>query len=616
MTSPSPLASDFVDPLVGSSLGPYRVLQELGQGGMSVVYLAKSADDTLVALKVLHPFLAKKEDYRKRLSREARAVARLEHPNIVEVLDTSDAKAPHAFLVTEFVPGDTLRAFAQDTPLQTEPIAGALIAYELAGALEHAHSHGVIHRDLKPENVMVRDDGVLKLMDFGIAQVPDAATLTVTGTLLGSPAHMAPECIDGATADARSDVFSLGTVLYWLCTGSLPFEAPSPVALLKAITDGRYQAPQRRSPRISDALTAVITRALQTEPDARFQSAASFRDALGRVLRDAGVETPDASCHALLCSPDDTLAALHAQTRNAGLSQARDLLARGATARALAVLGPLLAAHPQDEEALALLDASESAPTREKWKPAVGIAAAAAVLSLAVWTAQRVDTEVSPPPTGATLTGTTRLPQPAASGQSMAEPAPRATSPRAAPEPAAATRRPSTRRPVKPRPVSRRDVRVRVTPFADVYVGQTRVAKSTKATTLRLAPGTHTLSFRHKYAATEERTITVPKSGAIPDVLVKLTRTKPARLALRSAVDADVTIAGRYVGTTEASAQRPVVVPMQPRQHKARKEVLITKKGYEPKRVFVSFIAGQTTTLRIVLQPVADELPPPASPPR
>ena len=227
------------DPLVGRLLLHYRVLEAIGQGGMSVVY--KGRDEHLardVAIKVLHPFLREKVECRTRLAREARAVARLEHPNIVKVFDfsgdrpTLDEKPgsnnddirhmpQEGFIVCELVKGPTLKRHAEKCTMWRCPEVGALVVWQLALALQHAHDNGVVHRDLKPENVMVRDDGVLKLMDFGIAQIADQSGLTVTGTLLGSPAHMAPECIDGLPADERSDLFSLGTVLYWLCTGYL-----------------------------------------------------------------------------------------------------------------------------------------------------------------------------------------------------------------------------------------------------------------------------------------------------------------------------------------------------------------------------------------------------------
>ena len=177
--------------LEGRHLGRYRLLEPLGSGGMSVVY--RGVDTSLhreVAVKVLHPHLARQQEARARLAREARAVARLQHPNILEVFDFADPTTEEAFLVTELVRGETLKSFAERERLFPPELA-ALVIQQLSRALGHAHEAGVIHRDLKPENVMVRDDGVLKLMDFGIARVLDPAErMTVTGALVLSLIHI------------------------------------------------------------------------------------------------------------------------------------------------------------------------------------------------------------------------------------------------------------------------------------------------------------------------------------------------------------------------------------------------------------------------------------------
>ncbi|HZI05251.1 MAG TPA: serine/threonine-protein kinase, partial [Archangium sp.] len=174
---------------IGRNIGRYRILEELGSGGMSVVYKGlDTALDREVAVKVLHPHLANKSESRRRLAREAKAVARLHHPNILEVFDFSAEGAQDAFLVTEYVRGRTLKEYVDELGRLELPELAAMILHEIAAALAHAHESGVIHRDLKPENVMVREDGVLKLMDFGIAKLLDIEErMTVTGALVGSP---------------------------------------------------------------------------------------------------------------------------------------------------------------------------------------------------------------------------------------------------------------------------------------------------------------------------------------------------------------------------------------------------------------------------------------------
>ncbi len=362
------------DPLVGRLLLHYRVLEAIGQGGMSVVY--RGRDEHLardVAIKVLHPFLREKPECRTRLAREARAVARLEHPNIVKVFDfsgerpTLDEKPgynnddihhlPHeGFIVAELVKGPTLKRHAEKSALWRCPEVGAMVVWQLALALEHAHDNGVVHRDLKPENVMVRDDGVLKLMDFGIAQIADQGSLTITGTLLGSPAHMAPECIDGLPADERSDLFSLGTVLYWVCTGSLPFEALTPHALLKLIVDGKAAPAQQKSPRVSDDLARVIHKSIATKPQDRFQTAGEFAAALADVLDKSGLPADSETLRSALCEPATRLKECSTAVRAAFLDRAEKCLGEGATARALSSLNRVLADDSADGAARALLD--------------------------------------------------------------------------------------------------------------------------------------------------------------------------------------------------------------------------------------------------------------------
>src|SRR4051812_16126846 len=254
----------------------YRLLEEVGQGGMAIVYRAQ--DETLkrlVAVKILHQHLAAETESKARLEREAQAVAKLRHENILEIFDYSGLDSPSAYIVTEFIDGVTLKQFLETRKLAFPEVA-ALIAAEIGGALAHAHGVGIIHRDIKPENVMIRRDGLLKLMDFGIAQVVDLQRMTVTGQLLGSPAYMAPELIEGKPLDFRTDVFSVGIMLYQLATGSLPFAGKNPHEVLRRIVEGKFPDPRTLNRRIWDGLARTLSRALAHKPDDRYDSVARF----------------------------------------------------------------------------------------------------------------------------------------------------------------------------------------------------------------------------------------------------------------------------------------------------------------------------------------------------
>ena len=176
--------------LAGTQIGKYDMIEEVGHGGMAVVY--RGLDRVLkreVAVKVLHPHLADRAESRARLEREAIAVAKLRHENILEIFDYSGTEADASYIVTEFIHGVTLKQWV-DERLEPRPAVAALIVHRLCQALQHAHRSGIVHRDIKPENVMIREDGVLKLMDFGIAQlILDDQKLTLTGQLIGSPAY-------------------------------------------------------------------------------------------------------------------------------------------------------------------------------------------------------------------------------------------------------------------------------------------------------------------------------------------------------------------------------------------------------------------------------------------
>ncbi|MDP2272324.1 MAG: protein kinase [Archangium sp.] len=352
--------------LVGRHIGRYRILEQLGQGGMSVVY--KGLDTTLdreVAVKVLHPHLAGRAESRKRLEREAKAVARLHHPNILEVFDYSGETAADAFLVTEYIRGQTLRQFITEEALQPPEVA-AMVVHELASALAHAHEAGILHRDLKPENVMVREDGLLKLMDFGIAKILDRdEKMTMTGALVGSPAHMAPEIIEGEEAGAEADVFSLGTMLYLFATGKLPFVAPNTTATLKRILDCVYDDPRQVVPTVSDELAEIIGNCLQRQPANRFPTAAKLRDALADYLATVGLTRPHEELTKFFLEPRGYRKELTPRITSALLAQAEKSIAEKKSAKAMSALNQVLAHEPSNSRANELLGQMRARKQRE-----------------------------------------------------------------------------------------------------------------------------------------------------------------------------------------------------------------------------------------------------------
>lgn len=341
--------------MIGEHLDRYEVLEEVGQGGMSVVY--RGHDRVLkreVAIKVLHPHLQSRAESRARFEREAVAVAKLSHNNILQIYDFSTQDARRSYIVTEFLCGRTLRDFIEEHPVE-HPELAAMIGLKVCAAVQHAHDLHIIHRDIKPENVMVCDDGGLKLMDFGIAQIVDAHAMTVTGTLLGSPAHMSPEMIEGAPLDYRADVFSMGTLIYFAATGELPFIGNNPPLVLKAILEGQYTDAEMLNPRVGRKLSRIIDKCLELDPEDRHISAGALGIQLENFLADVHLKRVDEWLTDFLTQPAATHARMRIHLLKVLEERGRDMLEAGRVAAALDYFNRALAIDPEHEQILALI---------------------------------------------------------------------------------------------------------------------------------------------------------------------------------------------------------------------------------------------------------------------
>ncbi|MEV5971838.1 protein kinase [Streptomyces sp. NPDC051921] len=273
--------------------GRYQLRDLLGEGGMASVYLAyDSALDRQVAIKTLHTELGREQSFRERFRREAQAVAKLSHTNIVSVFDTGEDTLDGAvmpYIVMEYVEGQPLGSVlgADIQQYGAMPADKALkVTADVLAALETSHEMGLVHRDIKPGNVMMTKRGVVKVMDFGIARAMQSGvtSMTQTGMVVGTPQYLSPEQALGRGVDARSDLYSVGIMLFQLLTGRLPFDADSPLAIAYAHVQEEPVAPSSVNRSVTPAMDALVARALKKNPNERFPSAAAMRDECLRVL--------------------------------------------------------------------------------------------------------------------------------------------------------------------------------------------------------------------------------------------------------------------------------------------------------------------------------------------
>jgi serine/threonine-protein kinase len=518
---------------------------------MAIVY--RATDETLkrvVAIKVLHQHLAAEPESKARLEREAQAVAKLRHENILEIFDYSGLDSQSSYIVTEFIDGQTLKQFLAGRTLR-HPEVAALVALEVCGALAHAHSVGVLHRDVKPENVMVRKDGLLKLMDFGIAQVLDLQRMTVTGQLLGSPAYMAPEIVEGKQLDFRTDVFSVGIMLYLLATGSLPFTGKNPHEVLRRITEGKFPDPRMVGRGVDQALSRIITKALARRPEDRYADVVLLADELRAYLNDAGLGDIRAELRAFFAGPDAYEDALPRRLAAALTAAATRHLSAKRSAKALEVWNRVLAFDPNNAVVAAALRRLEG---RARLKLATILVCSAGVLAAGSWVGVKKladrsreraraaavalqQTSVAPTPVAPAVVAPPVVPGPAPADF---EPPPAAVTKR----PPGATRtraaRPAavpTATPLPAEPVATRTFTLGPTPQnVDVYLdGQRQFGYDVDHTKISVPwAGVHYIEFRSPSNCCFPERITVGPDQPLPadSIVARRLKWKPAHLVV------------------------------------------------------------------------------------
>ncbi|HXF77624.1 MAG TPA: serine/threonine-protein kinase [Usitatibacter sp.] len=289
-----------------STLGRYKIISEIGQGAMGVVY--KAVDpiiDRTVAIKTINLNLSKTEleEYEARFQQEIKAAGRLNHPNIVTIYDVGKTDQV-AYMAMEFLEGRELKDMIASGNLPAADQAVDIIA-QVADGLSFAHQQDIVHRDVKPSNIMVLKNSLAKITDFGIARLPNSAVKTMTGLILGSPRYMSPEQVIGKTIDARSDIFSLGVVLYEALTSVAPFDGDNVNAIMYATVNTTPPPPSSHNRAVPPMLDLIVAKAMAKLLEDRYQSVRELADDLREVRRQMDHSKPAAALKAVTAPPSN-----------------------------------------------------------------------------------------------------------------------------------------------------------------------------------------------------------------------------------------------------------------------------------------------------------------------
>ena len=508
-----------------AALGRYEILAELAQGAMGVVYKARDPlIDRLVAIKTVGLGLsnAETEAYERRFFREAKSAGRLNHPNVVTIHDVGKS-GDTAYIAMEFLDGRSLREIL-DSGVVLPPERIADIVAQVAEGLAYAHRHQVVHRDVKPANIMVLDNGTVKITDFGIALLP-TGTRTLAGNVFGSPRYTSPEQVMGRTVDGRSDIFSLGAVLYELLTGLPPFSGADLNSILTQVLHEPTPAPSSHNRALPRAFDHIVAKALAKDPGDRYQDA-----------QDMATDLRNFSNVELTSSAPGPLPPLEHPTIEAPAPSLADYV-RAAEASPLGAI-----AAPEG------FVARPRGLSRQSW---LLIGAAAVVLAAAAWwglsAQQRARTPAAPSPVAGVDAGRSAgapiqaVPAPPEGARDAATEAATAKSKIAAgaPKPEAASAVPDSRlaaappappsvatsptagapaveaKPAAPvaKPMGR--VAFAVTPWGEVHVDGRMRGVSPPLQELRVAPGKHVVEIRNSTFPPFRETIDVPADGAV-----------------------------------------------------------------------------------------------------
>lgn len=577
---------------------------------MAVVYRAiDTLLDRQVALKLLHPHLAHDKESRARFHREAQSVAKLKHPNLLEIYDFSGAdNSDEVFIVMELVQGTTLRRFLDEAQRsKVSAPAAALILQRVASALSHAHQHGIVHRDVKPENILIATDGVPKLSDFGIAHLVGRSDMTHTGQILGSPAYMSPEHLEHGELDARADIFSLGTVLYEMVCGSAPFCGKNPHAVIKQLIEGDYIDPLTQEPSVGRAVAEIIRRCLKPKVEDRYQNAATVATELELAVTSQDVPATDETLASFFADPAGWTLRHRPQIITATLAHAAATRKSGRYAEASEHFNCVLGLEPRNQEALeALVGMGRSQRLRKLAERTALTLPLLAVLLAGVWSVwgqgsppeqakvakhyePKLNAQIVPSVEHPMLEESSDIPESDTIAEDQVSPTPSLHTPRTTTGNRATTAVATTRQVVfTPHPMA---VRITIDGKDSFDYGPAHRIRE-------LPVGTHTVSFTPLDTKRfEPLTWTVEvMPGKGPQLIRERLRLRPGKLLVKSNLDTLVTVPGRGIGRTNTIFE--VSLDNEPEKSVS---ILVSANGYAPQTRQVTISAGEQTTITVLL---------------
>ncbi|MBI2391319.1 MAG: serine/threonine protein kinase [Deltaproteobacteria bacterium] len=630
------LRSGGVRSMVGSTLGRYEIIEELGHGGMATVYRARDPRlERDVALKVIHRHLRDNPEIAQRFRHEAKAVAKLKHPSIVEIYDVPDTEDDERFLVAELVEGPSLRKYLQTLRQELgnehrglfPPELAAALLLQVLSALERAHEEGIVHRDVKPENILVAmprartehtptssptgrgsDSGrpmvVAKLTDFGIAKILDAQSMTSTGQILGSPAHMAPEQIESGDITAKVDIFACGVLLYELLTDSLPFDGKNPAQVIRKVLEGDFSPPDRVVPQVGGRFSAIVSSMLARDPERRPANVAAIETTLRAELAAMGIRDPSRELSELFRDPRGVVAGWGERMKPLLLERAMEARARGDVVGSAHDLNRALAYDPTDPKLVRAVTTMRSRERRlRSLRRGLPLSLAALLVSggtfaLVRWTrtpgpvATAASTSAAPVPTkSVTAIATTAAPPPPS-----VTPPPSATTPATV---AVLTAIPPiiTAPPADAASKATRRVRFNVSLAASYSVDGGPSIDPFKEPVQDLSVGEHTVSIVGRKSCCDPFTRKFRvEAGEGEQVFAEKLTLKPALITVSGATGATLTVRRASDDVVIASGPAPLKVPLTDTQLMVK--VTGEATDFPPKTETYNLVPGDTRPFR------------------